>query len=104
MLVLPLLIMGVVSCIGGVLTFRLPETLQQKLPNTLAEGEAFGQDFSWDNCLICVPERLVETQGRRDAVVDCVHCSVPKKLVEDKERESGVDAVVDGFSFSMLKR
>ena len=56
MLVLPLLIMGVVSALGGVLTFRLPETLQQKLPNTLAEGEAFGQDFSWNDCLVCVPE------------------------------------------------
>ncbi|XP_063863454.1 carcinine transporter-like [Scylla paramamosain] len=60
MLVLPLLIMGVVSALGGVLTFRLPETLQQKLPNTLAEGEAFGQDFSWNDCLVCVPEGTKE--------------------------------------------
>ncbi|KAG7162834.1 Carcinine transporter-like 5 [Homarus americanus] len=56
MLVLPLLIMGVVSALGGVLTFRLPETLQQKLPNTMAEGEAFGHDFSWQECWACVPE------------------------------------------------
>ncbi|XP_071515352.1 LOW QUALITY PROTEIN: carcinine transporter-like [Panulirus ornatus] len=55
MLVLPLLIMGVVSAVGGVLTFRLPETLQQKLPNTMAEGEAFGKDFTWNDCLACVP-------------------------------------------------
>lgn len=59
MLVLPLLIMGVVSAVGGVLAFRLPETLQQKLPNTLAEGEAFGKDFAWSNCLVCVPEGSV---------------------------------------------
>lgn len=56
---LPLLIMGVVSAVGGVLAFRLPETLQQKLPNTLAEGEAFGKDFAWSNCLVCVPEGSV---------------------------------------------
>ncbi|XP_045626153.2 carcinine transporter [Procambarus clarkii] len=58
MLVLPLLIMGVVSAVGGVLSFRLPETLQQKLPNTMAEGEAFGQDFAWKDCWACVPEEL----------------------------------------------
>lgn len=57
MLVLPLLIMGVVSTLGGCLTFRLPETLQQKLPNTMAEGEEFGKDFSWKQCLVCVPEK-----------------------------------------------
>ncbi|KAK4323071.1 hypothetical protein Pmani_006209 [Petrolisthes manimaculis] len=39
------------------MAFRLPETLQQKLPNTMAEGEAFGQDFSWDQCLACVPAK-----------------------------------------------
>ncbi|XP_037785956.1 carcinine transporter-like [Penaeus monodon] len=57
MLVLPLLIMGVVSTVGGCLTFRLPETLQQKLPNTMAEGEEFGKDFTWKQCLVCVPEK-----------------------------------------------
>ncbi|XP_050687344.1 carcinine transporter-like [Eriocheir sinensis] len=72
MLVLPLLIMGVVSAVGGVLAFRLPETLQQKLPNTLAEGEAFGKDFAWSNCLTCVPEgkqELKEAEAQAEEIV-----------------------------------
>ncbi|KAK8720576.1 hypothetical protein OTU49_013229, partial [Cherax quadricarinatus] len=57
MLVMPLVIMGLVSTIGGMLTFRLPETLQQKLPNSMAEGESFGQDFTWRDCWACVPQK-----------------------------------------------
>ncbi|CAL4130642.1 unnamed protein product, partial [Meganyctiphanes norvegica] len=54
---LPLVIMGIISVIGGIAAFRLPETLQQKLPNTMEEGEEFGKDFAWKNCLICIPEK-----------------------------------------------
>ena len=57
MLVLPLIIMGIMSVIGGIAAFRLPETLQQKLPNTVEEGEEFGKKFSWTDCCTCVPER-----------------------------------------------
>ncbi|XP_064109359.1 carcinine transporter-like isoform X1 [Macrobrachium nipponense] len=59
-LVLPLLIMGVVSALGGILAFRLPETLQQKLPNTMEEGEEFGKDFGWKDCMVCVPKKQDE--------------------------------------------
>ena len=39
---LPLVIYGSVSVLAGLLTLFLPETLGQKLPETLEEGENFG--------------------------------------------------------------
>lgn len=44
-LVLPIVIMGVMCIVGGLLTLRLPETLDAKLPQTIEEGEEFGKDF-----------------------------------------------------------
>lgn len=44
-LVLPLIIMGFLIMFGGITGLRLPETLNQKLPATLAEGELFGKDW-----------------------------------------------------------
>ncbi|XP_059476559.1 carcinine transporter [Neocloeon triangulifer] len=55
MLVLPLVVMGVISVIGGLAGLRLPETLHTKLPQTVEEGEEFGKDFSMNDCLRCVP-------------------------------------------------
>jgi OCT family organic cation transporter-like MFS transporter 4/5 len=37
-----LLIYGVLALVGGVLSLLLPETLNKKLPDTIAEGEMFG--------------------------------------------------------------
>ena len=48
--VLPLVIMGTLSVIGGAIALFLPETLGQHLPNTLEEGEAFGTDFKIFSC------------------------------------------------------
>jgi len=48
--ILPLVIMGSFSCLGGVAALFLPETLWQHLPNTLEEGEMFGTDFSILSC------------------------------------------------------
>lgn len=55
MLVLPLVVMGVISVIGGLAGLRLPETLHHKLPQTVEEGEEFGKDFSMNDCLRCIP-------------------------------------------------
>jgi len=56
-LVLPLVIMGVVSVIGGVSGLRLPETLHHRLPQTVEEGELFGADWNLQQCLQCIPKR-----------------------------------------------
>lgn len=59
MLILPLIIMGIISVIGGLTGLRLPETLYHKLPQTVEEGEAFGKDFTWKDFCRCVPIRFV---------------------------------------------
>lgn len=43
-LTLPLLILGVLGIVGGVLCLFLPETLDHELPQTLEDGEQFGSD------------------------------------------------------------
>ncbi|KAL3283097.1 hypothetical protein HHI36_006256 [Cryptolaemus montrouzieri] len=57
MLILPLIIMGSISVIGGISGLRLPETLHHRLPQTVEEGEEFGKNFSMDDCLRCIPIR-----------------------------------------------
>ena len=60
-LVLPLVVMGFVSAIGGFVGLRLPETLFQKLPQTLEEGEEFGKDFGLKQCIQCWPDKYSAT-------------------------------------------
>jgi hypothetical protein len=48
--VLPLVIMGTLSVIGGLAALFLPETLWTHLPNTLEEGEDFGSNFKICSC------------------------------------------------------
>lgn len=52
---LPLVILGVVSVIGGLSGLRLPETLHHRLPQTVEEGELFGKDWTCADCMRCVP-------------------------------------------------
>jgi len=56
-LVLPLVVMGIISAIGGIVGLRLPETLFKKLPQTMEEGEEFGKDFGMKECLQCCPTK-----------------------------------------------
>ncbi|XP_043519999.1 organic cation transporter protein [Frieseomelitta varia] len=47
--ILPLLVLGTLGIIGGILTLFLPETLDKDLPQTLQDGEDFGRDQKmWD--------------------------------------------------------
>ncbi|KAJ8981412.1 hypothetical protein NQ317_010351 [Molorchus minor] len=59
-LVLPLVIMGFISVIGGIVSLRLPETLHHRLPQTVEEGEEFGKDFTTADCFQCIPLRRAE--------------------------------------------
>lgn len=54
-LVMPLVIMGAISMIGGISGLRLPETLHHRLPQTLEEGEEFGKEWSYTDCIRCIP-------------------------------------------------
>ncbi|KAI8040535.1 beta-alanine transporter [Drosophila gunungcola] len=46
---LPLIILGILGIIGGLLSLLLPETLNHVLPQTLSDGEEFGRGQSiWD--------------------------------------------------------
>ncbi|XP_059060513.1 carcinine transporter isoform X1 [Achroia grisella] len=56
-LVLPLVVMGVVSVIGGLTALRLPETLHCPLPQTAEEGEEFGKNWTYKDCLLCGEKR-----------------------------------------------
>lgn len=43
--------------IGGISGLRLPETLHHRLPQTLEEGEEFGKEWSYVDCIRCIPVR-----------------------------------------------
>lgn len=46
---LPLIVLGILGVIGGLLSLLLPETLGHDLPQTLADGEEFGRGQNiWD--------------------------------------------------------
>lgn len=49
--VLPTLIFGAVSLLGAVATFFLPETAGKALPQTLRDGQEFGSDQTWWDCI-----------------------------------------------------
>lgn len=63
-LVLPLIIMGAIAVIGGLSGLRLPETLHYRLPQTVEEGEAFGDDFAMEDCCRCIPLRYVKPPNK----------------------------------------
>ncbi|CAK9820774.1 Organic cation transporter protein [Anthophora plagiata] len=47
--ILPLLLLGILGIMSGLLTLFLPETLDKDLPQTLQDGENFGKDQKmWD--------------------------------------------------------
>ena len=47
---LPLVVFGSLSVLGGIAALFLPETLGTHLPNTLDEGESFGSRFGICRC------------------------------------------------------
>jgi len=47
---LPMLVMGLLTTAGSILSIYLPETLGVSLPQTLEEGEAFGTNLRIWSC------------------------------------------------------
>ncbi|CAH0725908.1 unnamed protein product, partial [Brenthis ino] len=62
-LVLPLVLMGAVSVLGGVTALRLPETLHCPLPQTAEEGEEFGKDWTYKDCFACGGPRTMISEA-----------------------------------------
>ncbi|KAK2167069.1 hypothetical protein LSH36_32g10016 [Paralvinella palmiformis] len=63
---LPTIIFGLFALVAGFLSFLLPETLGEKLPDTLEEGEAFGKDMKLLECYYARRRR----SGRASAIDD----------------------------------
>lgn len=51
--------MGGISVLGGLTSLRLPETLHHRLPQTVEEGEEFGKDWTFGECMHCIPKRYL---------------------------------------------
>ncbi|XP_076285497.1 carcinine transporter isoform X1 [Lasioglossum baleicum] len=96
-LVLPLVILGCVSVIGGLSGLRLPETLHHRLPQTVEEGELFGKDWTCADCFRCVPIKpssaSYEDLSARETVemheVPEPPIAIPQRLLEEQQRPSG---------------
>ncbi|XP_076643679.1 carcinine transporter [Halictus rubicundus] len=98
-LVLPLVILGCVSVIGGLSGLRLPETLHHRLPQTVEEGELFGKDWTCADCFRCVPikpssaaasyEDLSARETMEMHEVPEQPIAIPQRLLEEQQRPSG---------------
>ncbi|XP_076631509.1 carcinine transporter [Colletes latitarsis] len=97
-LVLPLVILGTVSVIGGLSGLRLPETLHHRLPQTVEEGELFGKDWTCADCFRCVPIKpssaaaSYEDLSVRETVemheVPEPPVAMPQRILEEQQRPS----------------
>ncbi|CAH2057427.1 unnamed protein product, partial [Iphiclides podalirius] len=54
---LPLIAIGVLSMVAGATSLFLPETLNQPLPQTLRDGEAFGKSARLSSCMARTGEK-----------------------------------------------
>ncbi|XP_050549532.1 carcinine transporter isoform X2 [Spodoptera frugiperda] len=84
-LVLPLVVMGAVSVVGGLSALRLPETLHTSLPQTAEEGEEFGKDWTYADCLACGDQRKMNDAESYENLDQLELTQAP--LVEDEVPE-----------------
>ncbi|KAF9809521.1 hypothetical protein SFRURICE_020818 [Spodoptera frugiperda] len=83
--VLPLVVMGAVSVVGGLSALRLPETLHTSLPQTAEEGEEFGKDWTYADCLACGDQRKMNDAESYENLDQLELTQAP--LVEDEVPE-----------------
>ncbi|XP_052892844.1 organic cation transporter protein [Anopheles moucheti] len=66
---LPLIVLGILGIIGGLLSLLLPETLGHDLPQTLADGEDFGRGQKiWD--FPCLTKKVDDVETCDDLPVE----------------------------------
>ncbi|XP_064546341.1 carcinine transporter [Drosophila montana] len=66
---LPLIILGLLGIVGGLLALLLPETLHHDLPQTLSDGEEFGRGQSiWD--FPCLAKQLDDEEDKCNTDVE----------------------------------
>ncbi|KAL1123675.1 hypothetical protein AAG570_001448, partial [Ranatra chinensis] len=98
-LVLPLVIMGSVSVLGGLCSLRLPETLHFRLPQTVEEGEEFGKEWTVTECLRCLPARPNSPSpsadssllGKRTSIPSIKRTSIPRLVRQASILETPLD-------------
>uniref|UniRef100_A0A0K8VPL8 Organic cation transporter 1 n=3 Tax=Bactrocera latifrons TaxID=174628 RepID=A0A0K8VPL8_BACLA len=97
---LPLVIMGIISMIGGLTSLRLPETLHERLPQTIEEGESFGKDWSMKQCFSCYStQKLVSKQDSYENlhVLSC-------KINSDSKSSNQYPITIDRSEGASIKR
>ncbi|TMW39736.1 hypothetical protein DOY81_015185, partial [Sarcophaga bullata] len=97
---LPLVIMGFVSMLGGITGLRLPETLHQRLPQTIEEGEEFGKEWTVNACLHCKTAESSTSQPSSYENLDVLHSNT----ASDVELEMNASSSTSGGRRSMRQR
>jgi MFS transporter, OCT family, solute carrier family 22 (organic cation transporter), member 4/5 len=79
--------MGCVSVFGGIIGLRLPETLHHHIPQTLAEGEEFGKNWTCQDYFRCIP--LKPDQSPKSSYVN-LKLDTTLEMNETKSFKGGV--------------
>ncbi|XP_033161832.1 organic cation transporter protein [Drosophila mauritiana] len=99
---LPLIILGILGIIGGLLALLLPETLNHVLPQTLSDGEEFGRGQSiWD--FPCLAKQVDDDEDeKRNADVEEVRSQA---FVRGSQTGASLNASTGGeLRSSILRR
>lgn len=92
--------MGFVSMLGGITGLRLPETLHQRLPQTIEEGEEFGKEWTVNACLHCKTAESSASQPTSYENLDVLHSNT----ASDVELEMNASSSSSGGRRSMRQR
>ncbi|XP_017472036.1 PREDICTED: carcinine transporter-like [Rhagoletis zephyria] len=95
--------MGIISMIGGLTSLRLPETLHERLPQTLEEGENFGKEWSLENCVRCYSKQKTISHIESYEDLDLLQAKVLKEAKIQTGEEVG-NTQPQGTSIKRLMR